>query len=315
MHKKEIPYFMIRPTKIRELLLTYATSEQRAPHLSAASGLVNIDSTLYVVADDENHLGVFSADNHMPGDLIRLFEGTLPAKTKQRKAEKPDLETLTHLPAFAGFAYGALFALGSGSKPNRATGVLLGLGANGQVNTAPQHIDFASLYDDLRNEFEVLNIEGAVVSGDDFMLLQRGNKGSKNGLIRFPIAAFLSDLSAGKAPRLHFAPTSRIVDLGNVNDVPLCFTDGVALANGALLFTAVAEDTDNAIDDGACKGSAIGIINADGKIARMERIDPAYKVEGVVASIRDQHIHVQLVTDGDDASKPAWLLSAVLPWS
>jgi hypothetical protein len=305
---------MIHPTKIRELLLSRATSEKRAPHLAAASGLVNIDRTLYVVADDENHLGVFSADNHAPGDLIRLFEGTLPEKPKKRKAEKRDLETLTQLPAFTSYAHGALLALGSGSKSNRATGVLLGLGANGEVNTAPQHIDFASLYDDLRNEFEVLNIEGAVVSGDDFMLLQRGNKGSKNGLIRFPIAAFLSDLSAGKAPRLHCAPTSRVVDLGNVNEVPLCFTDGAALANGALLFTAVAEDTDNAIDDGACKGSAIGIINADGKIARMERINPAYKVEGVVASTRDQHIHVQLVTDGDDASKPAWLLSAVLAW-
>jgi hypothetical protein len=306
---------MIRPTKIRELLLSRATNEKRAPHLAAASGLVNIDSTLYVVADDENHLGVFSADSHAPGDLIRLFEGTLPEKPKKRKAEKPDLETLTHLPAFAGYTHGALLALGSGSKSNRATGVLLGLGANGQVNTAPQQIDFASLYDDLRNEFDALNIEGAVISGNDFVLLQRGNKGSKNGVIRFRIENFLHDLATGKAPRLHGAPTSLIVDLGRADDVPLCFTDGAALANGALLFTAVAEDTDNAIDDGACKGSAIGIINVDGRIARMERIDPAHKVEGVVALMRGQHIHMQLVTDGDDASKPAWLLSAVLPWS
>jgi hypothetical protein len=305
---------MIHPTKIRELLLSHATSEKRAPHLAAASGLVNIDGTLYVVADDENHLGVFSADSHAPGDLIRLFEGTLPDKTKKRKAEKYDLETLTHLPAFQGYAHGALLALGSGSKPNRATGVLLGLGANGEVNTAPRHIDLASLYDDLRNEFDALNIEGAIVSGNDVVLLQRGNKGSKSALIRLPIENFLHDLATAKAPRLHCAPISHIVDLGSVNDVPLCFTDGAALANGALLFTAVAEDTANAIDDGMCVGAAIGIVNADGKIARMERLVPAYKVEGVVASIRDQHIHVQLVTDGDDASKPAWLLSAVLPW-
>lgn len=305
---------MIHPTKIRELLLHHASSEKRAPYLAAASGLVSIARTLYVIADDENHLGVFSADSHTPGDLIRLFEGTLPEPTEQRKAEKPDLETLTNLPAFAGYAHGALLALGSGSKPNRATGVLLGLGANGQVITAPQHIDLASLYDDLRDEFDTLNIEGAVISGNEFVLLQRGNKGSKNGLIRLPIAALLSDLAAGKAPRLHRAPTSHIVDLGSVNDVPLCFTDGAPLANGALLFTAVAEDTDNAIDDGACKGSAIGIISADGKIARVEMINPAYKVEGVAALCRDRHIHVQLVTDGDDASKPAWLLSAVMPW-
>jgi hypothetical protein len=306
---------MIHPTKIRELLLNRATSEKRAPHLAAASGLVNIDRTLYVVADDENHLGVFSADNHSPGDLIRLFEGTLPEKTKKRKAEKRDLETLTNLPTFAGYAHGALLALGSGSKLNRAIGVLLGLGANGEVNSAPQHIDLASLYDDLRNEFDVLNIEGAVVSGADFVLLQRGNKGSKNALIRLSLAAFLNDVAAGKAPRLHRAPTATTIDLGVIDDVPLSFTDGAALANGALLFTAVAENTDNAIDDGMCVGSAIGIINAAGKIARMEQIEPAYKVEGVIAPIRDQHIHVRLVTDGDDASKPAWLLSAALAWA
>lgn len=305
---------MIRPTKIRELLLTRATSENRAPHLAATSGLVNIANKLYVIADDENHLGVFSAGDHARGDLVRLFEGTLPEKTKKRKAEKPDLETLTQLPVFAGYAHGALLALGSGSKPNRATGVLLGLGSEGEINTAPQHIDLDLLYDDLRSEFAALNIEGAVVSGDEFILLQRGNKGSKNALIRFPVATFLNDIATGKAPCLHRAPESVIVDLGRVEEVPLCFTDGAALANGALLFTAVAEDTDNAIDDGACNGSAIGIINADGNIARMERIDSAHKVEGVVASIRDQHIHVQLVTDGDDARKPAWLLSAVLPW-
>ena len=63
---------MIRPTKIRELLLTHAPSEQRAPHLSAASGLVNIDSTLYVVADDENHLAV----EDVPGlVLVRMRVG------------------------------------------------------------------------------------------------------------------------------------------------------------------------------------------------------------------------------------------------
>lgn len=304
---------MIHPIKIRELLLSHSSSEKRAPHLAAASGLVSIVNKLYVVADDENHLGVFSAVNDAPGDLIRLFEGTLPEKTKKRKAEKPDLETLTHLPAFSGYAHGALLALGSGSKPNRATGVLLGLGSDGEVNTAPQHVDLSLLYDDLRNEFDVLNIEGVVISGDDMVLLQRGNKGSKNALIRLLLTSFLHDLAAGKAPRLHSAPTSHMVDLGQVDDVPLCFTDGAALASGALLFTAVAEDTDNAIDDGMCVGSAIGIINVDGKIVRMERINPAYKVEGVVASIRDQHIYVQLVTDGDDASKPAWLLSAVLP--
>ena len=113
---------MIHTQKIRELHLTHGTSESRSPFISAASGLVKVNNLLYVVADDEHHLGVFSVDHALPGELVRLFDGTLPDKFKKRKAQKPDLETLLLLPTFAGYAHGALLAMGSGSKPNRDTG-------------------------------------------------------------------------------------------------------------------------------------------------------------------------------------------------
>jgi hypothetical protein len=307
---------MIRPTKIRELTLAKPTSEKRPSHLAAASGLVHINNTLYVVADDEHHLGVFLANtaDRTPGDLIRLFEGKLPEKTKKRKAEKPDLETLTILPAFAGHPHGALLALGSGSKPNREIAVLLNLDAAGCAQSPPSYIDFGGIYNDLRNELEALNIEGAVVSGNDFFLLQRGNKGSANALIKCDLPDLMRDLAAGKPPRLHRAPSIKVINLGEVGGVPLCFTDGAVLPDGAILFTAVAEDADNSIDDGAFKGAAIGIIDANGKVARMEPLAPAYKVEGVTAEMAGGVIHVRLVTDGDDASKAAWLLAAELRW-
>ena len=85
---------MIHTQKIRELHLTHGSSESRSPFISAASGLVKVNNQLYVVADDEHHLGVFSAGHVGPGELVRLFEGTLPDKFKKRKAQKPDLETL-----------------------------------------------------------------------------------------------------------------------------------------------------------------------------------------------------------------------------
>jgi hypothetical protein len=44
----------------------------------------------------------------------------------------------------------------------------------------------------------------------------------------------------------------------------------------------------------------------------IERLDQPYKVEGVSAMIDADGIHLLLVTDADDASKPAWLLSAVM---
>src|SRR5688572_10672841 len=118
---------MIALTEIRELDILAAASSLRPLHVSAASGLVCLDSIMYVVADDELHLGVFSTRDRGPGHLIRLFDGVLPEPAAARKQQKPDLEALTLLPAFPDFPHGALLAVGSGSRPNRHKGVLLGL--------------------------------------------------------------------------------------------------------------------------------------------------------------------------------------------
>ncbi len=59
-------------------------------HLSAASGLVRVGERLYVVADDEVHLGVFdSSAMHAPGALLRLLEGDLPHDKGARKKPSP----------------------------------------------------------------------------------------------------------------------------------------------------------------------------------------------------------------------------------
>ena len=53
---------------------------------------------MYVVADDEHHLGLFDVAPESPGHLIRLFEGDLSHKKKERKALKPDIESLVYIP-------------------------------------------------------------------------------------------------------------------------------------------------------------------------------------------------------------------------
>jgi hypothetical protein len=303
---------MIQSKKIRELHLTHGTSDSRSPFISAASGLVQVNNLLYVVADDEHHLGVFSADHLGPGELVRLFDGTLPDQVKKRKAQKPDLETLLLLPTFTGYPHGALLAMGSGSRPNRDMGVLLGLDALGNINSTPRLIDLSLLYDAIRAELDELNIEGAVIADGRFILLQRGNKAVANALIVCALDSFIDDLALHKAPRLRAPPVVRAVELGDIDGVPLSFTDAACLPDGNLLFTASAENTDNSFDDGACSGSAIGIVDANGNVATIERLDQPYKVEGVSATIDADGIHLLLVTDADDASKPAWLLSAVM---
>ena len=273
--------------------------------LSAASGLVRVGQRLYVVADDENHLGLFDADATSTGRLIRLFDGDLPGSKKQRKAEKDDLESLLLLPATATWPSGALLALGSGSRPNRFSGALLELDANGEARGPARVVDLSPLYADAGSRFEALNIEGAFVVGDALLLLQRGSMRSPSAVIRFPldrVMAWLGGATSGLQP-------SAIVecDLGNVDGVPLTFTDGCALPDGSWLFSAVAEQTDNSYDDGACAGAAIGIARGDGKLQEVRRIEPTRKIEGIDARVAGGKMTIDMVTDADDPAIPAEL--------
>jgi hypothetical protein len=305
---------LITLSKIRELDLSAAASPGRHLHLSAASGLVCADSYLYVVADDELHLGAFRSSGTEPGHLIRLFPGELPDSKSKRKKRKPDLETLMRLPPFAGCPYGALLALGSGSTHNRCLGALLALDAQGAANGNPRVIDLAAMFSALDDCFAALNIEGGLVNGNELCLLQRGNRNAGlNALIRFHVAPLLDMLGshAGIARIPSLAVHS--VDLGNIDAIPLGFTDGAALPDGNIVFSAVAEDTENHYNDGPCAGAAIGIMDKEGNLRCLHRLDQPHKIEGVDARVEGGVIRLRLVTDADDTGIPAGLFSTTLP--
>jgi len=301
---------MIGPTKVRQLDLSAATTAGRPLHLSAASGLACINSFIYVVADDELHLGVFRANSSEPGHLLRLFEGELPACKVDRKKQKADFEALTPLPGYEGFPHGALLALGSGSRPNRRLGALLGLDAQGAVCGSPRVVDCSTIFASLAGEFPALNIEGAVVSGAELRLFQRGNqRNSKNAIIRFALSEFLNALNSKPAAAI----TPLVIntfDLGQIEGIPLCFTDAAALPDGTMVFTAVAENTDDNYKDGACAGAAVGIV--DKELLCLYRLEQPYKVEGVNAWVDGNVIRLLMVTDADDFEIPAALLSATI---
>lgn len=297
--------------KIRELTLRAGSLPGRSPYLSAASGLVRVGDFLYVVADDELHLGVFSVDPETPGELIRLLPGDLPETIIERKALKPDLEALVLLPPFGGHPHGALFALGSGSKRNRRTGVLLGLDARGALRGTPRPVDLTAMMDSAKDEFKKLNFEGAVIAGDRFLLLQRGNKGkSGNALFASPLAAVLRALERGEAPDDSLQMIRGDIDLGAIHGVPLCFSDAAALPDGDLVFTAIAEDTEDSYADGPFAGAAVGVMSHKGKLKMLRRLEPGYKVEGIDTRVASGKLHLLLVTDADDERVPASLYSA-----
>ena len=300
--------------RLRKLNLARASGAGRPRHLSAASGLVRAGRYLYVIADDEHHLGVFAAEDHrLPGTLLRVRRGALPSAKKARKRRKPDFESLVALPPFGAYPQGALLAMGSGSKPNRRSAVLLELDANGATTGRPRAISLAPWFTRLQREFRDVNLEGAFIDGDHLALLQRGNKGSpRNACIRIalvPVLEALAHRCAMPAPTL-----ADITDfsLGTFDDAPLCFTDGAALPHGGFVFTAVAEATDDSYADGACLGSAIGIIDGNDRLRALWCLDPALKVEGIEARMQGSALELTVVTDADRASVPAQLLTVTL---
>jgi hypothetical protein len=295
--------------------LKFSASPAGLPdHLSAASGLVIVGDNAYVIADDELHLGVFDLAGRHDGGWVRIFPGDLPNEAAARKALKPDLEALVRLPPFAGHPGGALLALASGSKPNRRTGVLLGLDASGGLSGAPRPVDLSAPYAALQVRFPALNIEGAVVRGQELVLLQRASGGHpENALIGFALAELLNALGTVDELRLPELPARFItVDLGQVDGVPLGFTDASALPDGRIVFSAVAENIDDTYHDGPCIGAAIGILDLEGRVQRLELVGPVRKVEGIDAKVDAAIIRLLLVTDGDDRSVPATLFSASL---
>lgn len=290
-----------------QVLATLSVDDAAGPrHVSAASGLVRLGQRLYVVADDEHQLALFDAAGGT-GSLHLLFAGELPDDPKARKAAKPDLEALTHLPPFDGHPHGALLALGSGSRPQRERAALLALDAASGLQGPVREIDLAPLYSPLHARHAKLNIEGAFVVADHFCLLQRGSGGDPvNELIRFDWPAVQAWLCGGPAPA-PMAGTRHA--LGDIDGVPLCFTDGTALPDGGWAFSAAAEATDDNYADGPCRGSAVGVVGADGRLRGIWPLALSCKVEGIAAAMDGDTLQLLLVTDADDRGAPALLLS------
>lgn len=299
-------------TQLQSLWVEPSQHPRGLGYLSAASGLVRVRQRLYVVADDELHLGVFD-DGQPVGALLRLLDGDLPKDAGKRKKAKPDFETLVHLAPLPGYPAGALLTLGSGSRPNRETGVLIALDTEGTPSAQMSVIDLAPLYAPLRQQFPDLNIEGLLLVSGDLLLLHRGNKGDgRSACIRYDwhlLAPWLGGLA-------HQPPAAKRIDVLQLPDaqgVPLGFTDGTALQGGAWAFCAVAEATDDSYVDGACVASAIGVVGDDGQLAHLQWLQGAPKVEGIAAQLAGDDWVFTLVTDPDDPKVAAHMLQTRLP--
>ena len=303
----------MRITKLRDLDLQRASRPGRPDFLSAASGLVRVGGSLYVVSDDELHLGRFRGSGDAPGELVRLMPGRLPLPKKARKKRKPDLEILLRLPAMPGVSGGGLLALGSGSGKNRHRGAWLRLDARGRISGSPAPVDASDFFARLAQDFDDLNLEGGWFRGRTLNLLQRGNRGgSPNAVIGLDGRPVLAALARGE-PLPALAPVSiEEKQLGSRAGVPLCFSDASMLPDGSWAFSAVAEDMDNSFADGPCVAAAVGMADGRNRLLWLRDIDRRYKIEGIDARKARGKLRLLLVTDADDAAVPACLLEAVV---
>jgi hypothetical protein len=306
---------MITLKPIRSLDLAQPLGDNPHAHLSAASGLVKLGEWFFVVADDEKFISIFQHNNPAPGIAHRIMKGDLPADAEERKKIKHDFEVITLLPVSQQYPYGALLILGSGSAKQRKEGAILEFTELPNLKAPPalskiEIVDLDPLYDALKDEPGKINIEGAVIVGKHIVLMQRGNKNNHNAMIKIKLKDFLATVTSKNDQPPKYQLTR--FDLGDIDGIPLCFTDATVLTDDRILFTAAAEDTSDACTDGACAGSAIGMIDAEGKLIHITRVNIPVKLEGIEAEIDAERINLWLVTDPDNASLPGQMYSAVI---
>lgn len=257
------------------------------PYIAAASGLVVSQDRFYLVADDE--LSVLGMDLNLkrPGEVYPVFPGELPEDKKERKKLKPDFECLVYLEESH-----SLLCIPSGSKKNRHKGALINL-----TDHVITELSFKEVYKELEDLYPELNLEGAIIIGEDIRLFQRGNgKLHQNAIIDMNLRNFLKDKTKD-------LKTSDI-DLGKLKNIALSFTDAT-LVNGKIYFTAVAENSESTYADGEFVGAVLGEMEINGELIKMTPLDISSKPEGLAYTKKTFFV----VTDDDDRKKPSRLFS------
>jgi hypothetical protein len=316
MERREARAEDLAPLELREvgmLDLEAPSSPGGKAYVASASGVVRRAEYVYVIADDELYLAVFDASSDAPGRLEQALSGELPVEEKARSQAKPDLEALTTLPPFEGHPYGALLGLGSGSAPGRDRGFAWALRADGSLEGGPVELDLRPLYDLLRERLDALNVEGAAVMGEELWLLQRGNsEQGENVVVALSCAEVLESLERDRTLAAEEFVRVLAFDLGELNGVPLTFSDASALGSEMLVFTASAEDSSAGGGNGSIVGSVVGTIDLNGEVRRLRTIERKYKVEGVHAVLDSGVLTMTFVCDQDDPDTTSPLLSATM---
>ncbi len=324
---------------IRRVPMHYADGEDasvdRPGHVRAASSMTWMGSRIALVQDDVNFValvdpmtGLATAVTLPAGkDDLRQFD-----VERGNKKHKLDLEAMTRVPHAGG---SMVLAFGSGSKKRRENVLMLPFTgrASQLVPDEPSLVALPALYSALRSETSFagsdMNIEGALYLDGVIRLFGRGNGEAKDGLLPLDATCDLNwavlQQHLGNPDALPLPSINRVTqyDLGAIDDVALGFTDAIVLQRGTVMYSAAAEASPDASEDGEVGGSALGVLPHDrrqgGRWAPILDADGAPftgKVEGLVLDPRDP-ARALVVVDVDDHTRPSELCEVVLrgPWA
>lgn len=267
--------------------------------IPSASGIVKIDTAIYVIGDNSAFLYQLK-ENFEVIDRKLLLEGITDSILP--KISKPDFEAIASIEKNGKTE---LLIFGSGSKsPERDVLARVGITKAFPITV----YDLTDLYNSLRSSSDLnaqsLNIEAATVVDDILFLFNREN----NLLLEYSLNEILGFLEGKEG-----LPTykSYKIILPQLNGLNAKFSGASTIPNSQkLVFTASLEDTPNTYDDGEVLGSYVGIIDIedlkDGYqplcISLTDNLEPiAIKVESVevLQTIGTNELKLVLVTDSD----------------
>lgn len=252
--------------------------------IGSASGLVFKDNSLFIISDNSSVLYEYSIENKTLGShkLIEM-SAEIPTENIPKKI-KPDFESITN---FGEDCY----IFGSGSTGNRTK--MIHFDSSKKEKVAEE--DLSNLYSVMQNFGETkpedFNIEGAVYTGENWFLFNRGNgKSGKNGIFTI----------GGKNLTDEFSVLYNSYKLPKIKGVQTSFTDAIRL-DGKIYFLATAEDTKSTYDDGKVLGTIIGRLDIEKmKIDYTQTITNTHKFEGLtVYKENDKTIEFLLCEDND----------------
>lgn len=281
--------------------------------IPSASAVEVINGNIYIVGDDSSFLYVLKYDLTILTE-VPLYKAKAEDLVGNRilKKKKADLECITKL-TINGYPH--LLILGSGSKsPRRDVAFLVKLPTPYNRKHLVWEISLVKWYSFLRmneavtGDSGVLNFEAAATTEDHLYIFNREN----NAALRFDLPEFIEFIQ-GHTDSVPF-PTLIPTELPDIGGVRSGFS-GADYFDKKLFFTAAAENTSNALDDGEIIGSAVGVLSFNGEEKTRGKLTDGFTGEiahfTLIPNIEDRPLKIESISVYEKENDTTYIAIAV----